>query len=376
MPMKTWTRRIAGAAASVVAAAGLMLPVEATATPFGQNECWTWEMDPSLQECVVWSNSMNKHIWVHVRPSATPGNDKVAMFLDGIQPSGHINDWIIQGDAPKRLADKDATLVFPGATDNHYYAVDYANGSLKYDTFFSQEIPAFLEAQFGIPRGGHGTTGLAGFSMGAYGAMNLAAKHPDRYNTVLALSGFYDNQGPARAMEAITGFWQGFEGRGNSTDPLEAATALSSGKWKGFNSPWQNEEQRAADSPMLNLKNLTMPVIVSSSTGVTNFAGDLTENPAAVIFQGGIIEAGTFMMTKEMEAATTAAGMKNFYYHYDPVGSHAWDTWKRHAFDQGLMDMFFKNLFTGDGNPADVTSNMVGSSEAGYANYGGLGSSN
>lgn len=49
---------------------------------------------------------------------------------------------------------------------------------MKYETFMTEELPAFLESAFGVPGGGRDRTGIVGVGMGAYSAMNLASKHP------------------------------------------------------------------------------------------------------------------------------------------------------------------------------------------------------
>lgn len=308
--------------AALAAAVGVTASVAVASTAAADPEGCTQYRDTSALECSVHSPSMDRDFNVVVRPAHTEGNPKVAQFIDGAD-STDTNAWVTAGGALDALEGEDATLVFP-AMDPWSWVQDWDGvEGAQFETFMSQELPDYLESAFGVPDGGRGNTGVTGLSSGAYGAMNLASKHPDIYSSVYALSGLYDPSMPVQ--RAV----------------IDGTSTLNSGNDEA---PWADERSRAENNPSLNIDNLTMPVIVSASTGITNFAGDLGPNPVATVVRGGPFEAGSMVMTSEFQARAALAGRDNIEFKYDIIGSHAWDTWRRAAFDQGNMYTFMDRI--------------------------------
>ena len=64
---------------------------------------------------------------------------------------------------------------------------DYARHQ-QYEQYILQEVLPFIQNR----SGGHVKPGTTGFSMGAYHAANFFFKHPDYFDAVIAISGFYD----------------------------------------------------------------------------------------------------------------------------------------------------------------------------------------
>ncbi|WP_420098417.1 alpha/beta hydrolase [Corynebacterium sp.] len=308
--------------AALAAAVGVTASVAVAPTAAADPERCAQYRDTSALECSVHSPSMDRDFTVVVRPAHTDGNPKVAQFLDGAD-STDTNAWVTAGGALDALDGEDATLVFP-AMDPWSWVQDWDGvPAAQFETFMSQELPDYLESEFGVPNGGRGSTGVTGLSSGAYGAMNLASKHPDMYSSVYALSGLYD---PGMPVQRAV---------------MDGTSTLNSGNDEA---PWADERSRAENNPTLNIDNLTMPVIVSASTGITNFAGDLGPDPVATVVRGGPFEAGSMVMTSEFQARAALAGRDNIEFKYDIIGSHAWDTWRRAAFDQGNMYTFMDRI--------------------------------
>lgn len=306
--------------------------------------------------CQVHSDAMDRDIPVIVRPALSENNPKVAQFIDGAN-STSVNTWVTGADALDEVAEEDYTFVFP-SMDGFTWSLDWdEQDEVKFETFMSEELPDFLEDGFDVPDGGRGTTGVTGLSSGGYGAMNLAAKHPDLYSSVYAMSGLYDPGTPA----------QRFVIDSTSTDRSDYGRG-----------PWTNDDSVAENNPTLNIRDLTMPVLVSAASGVPNLAGDLGPDAIATIFNGTVYEAGTFVFTKEFQAHAVAAGMDNIEFRYDTVGAHTWDTWERSAFEQGNVDTFLSRI-GGDGElpdgPVGSTVDGSGSSGSGGSETGSGGSS-
>lgn len=266
------------------------------------------------QECQVYSESMDKDISVIIRPAHTD-TSKTIQFLDGMNVVGDLNGWVRNGRALEHLEDVDATLVFPAGDSSTFYT-DWDSGDLNYKTFMTEELPTYLETEFDVPDGGVGNTGVTGLSMGAFGALSLAAQRPDMYSSVLALSGFYDPNMPVQRIV---------------TDVVPTINPDIGER------PWKTQESRDVANPTVNLDKLTMPVTVTVSSGITNFAGDMGPDPIATVVNGGPLETGSLVFTSELQAHTLFHGKTNFRFEYDIIGSHAWDTWNRAAWNRGLM---------------------------------------
>ncbi|AGP31898.1 alpha/beta hydrolase-fold protein [Corynebacterium terpenotabidum] len=314
------TRAAGLAAATAVAASLTVIPVVVPVAAADTAGCSA--INDGAYQCTVYSAAMNRDIPVIVRPALTAGNNKVAQFIDGAD-STDVNAWTTAGGALQELANEDATLVFP-AMDRFTWVQDWAGDEAKqFETFMAEELPQYLEDTWSVPNGGRGTTGVTGLSSGAYGAMNLAANHPDLYSSVYALSGLYDPGMPVQRM-VIDG------------------TSMFNNDFEGI--PWSDEGDRAENNPTLNISNLTMPVIVSASSGIPNFAGDMGPDPIATVVKGGPFETGSLVFTAEFQARAALAGRTNIEFKYDLIGAHAWDTWRHSAFEQGNMHQFIANI--------------------------------
>ncbi|MGO1950375.1 MAG: alpha/beta hydrolase-fold protein [Mycobacteriaceae bacterium] len=288
--------------------------------------------------CSTHSDAMDREISVLVRPSLTPDNPDVATFLDGANNSGS-NGWLSTLKTHEEFPDEDKTFVYP-VMDSWTWTQDYDSlDDVQFETFVAEELPAYLEESFDIPDGGRGTTGIAGLSSGAYGAMNLAAKYPDQYNAVWALSGLYD---PGKPLQNFV---------------VDYTSRERSDYGEG---PWDSDESVAENNPTLNLDNLTMPVLVNSASGIPNL-NNLGPDPVAVITEGAPYEFGSMVFTRELEAQTTLKGMDNFQYRYDIIGAHDWDTWIRAALDDGGVERFF-DAMDDPSNPGGTDGSSSGSS--------------
>jgi S-formylglutathione hydrolase FrmB len=72
---------------------------------------------------------------------------------------------------------------------------DYHDGSRHYERFLAVDLPRWVEAHYRtLP--GKDNRGVTGISMGGYGAVKLALKHPELFGSVSALSGALIPFGP------------------------------------------------------------------------------------------------------------------------------------------------------------------------------------
>jgi S-formylglutathione hydrolase FrmB len=84
------------------------------------------------------------------------------------------------------LANKGISVAAPAGGAWSMFTDWEQDGSRQWDTFLSSELPDWLAANKGLSPGGHGVVGAA---QGGYGAMALAAFHPDRFRYAGSMSG-------------------------------------------------------------------------------------------------------------------------------------------------------------------------------------------
>jgi S-formylglutathione hydrolase FrmB len=224
-------------------------------------------------------------------PSAAMGRDIPVAFmaggphavylLDAFNAAPDVSNWVTAGNAMNTLAGKGISVAAPAGGAFSMYTNWEQDGSKQWETFLTSELPDWLAANRGLAPGGHAAVGA---SQGGYGAMALAAFHPDRFGYAGSLSGFLYPSNTTTNGAILAGLQQfgGVDGNG-----MWGAPQL--GRWK-----WHDPYVHAA---MLAANNSRIWVYSPTSMG-----GDA----AAMIGQGG-------------EAMGTS---KMFYQQYRNVGGH------------------------------------------------------
>lgn len=116
----------------------------------------------------------------------------VVYFLHGL-----FNDhtsWTLdhEGNIPKLVESlmaggklPEMVLVHPDGGRSFY--TNFHDGGPRYEDFIVEELPAHIEKSYRVLPG-RGHRAISGTSMGGYGALKIAMKHPDRYAAVAAHS--------------------------------------------------------------------------------------------------------------------------------------------------------------------------------------------
>ena len=121
---------------------------------------------------------------------ATSGKQyPVLYFLHGMFGNDH--RWIDRGG--KEIFDRlttDGTIgpfivVFPNGGETFY--INSADGKDRYEDFFLQELVPFIDHHYRTIATKE-ARGISGLSMGGYGALHLAMRHPDVFGSVAATS--------------------------------------------------------------------------------------------------------------------------------------------------------------------------------------------
>lgn len=315
------SRRVVAAITSTALAATVMVGGAGTAAAADNranlrpDATGTCEWAPAaywVQDCDVFSPSMGTNVRVQIQPAKNGGHAGLYL-LDGADaptPSA----WIQNINIQKIYVDSNVTLVVPNGGSNSFYKDWVGNPKFqlgvtqplkyKWETFLTQELPPYLQANFGV---NPSTNSVMGFSMGGNAALTLTETHGNQFQQVLALS-----PGP---FETIPGNNLGF------------SIAWASRGGYNFNAIYGSliNPRRFAEDPALNIGRLRgKSVYVSAASGVAT-AEELLMGPE-VVAVGGAIEMGSNIETRAFETVARASGV-NLQVDYPAQGIHNFPLW-------------------------------------------------
>ncbi|QDZ41940.1 alpha/beta hydrolase family protein [Corynebacterium sp. sy039] len=259
-----------------------------------------------VQRCDVFSPSMGRNIPVQIQPAARGGNAALYL-LDGMRATDTENAWTHFSNAPAKFVDNNITLVMPVGGAGSFYIdwnspATFLPGGVVYrwETFLANELPTYLEQNFGVARNNNS---VAGLSMGGTAALNLAAKHTDQFRQALSYSGVLTMNSPGMY-------------------PLLAIALLQVGGFNinsmygGYISP-----ARFENDPFWNMDGLRgKDVYVSAASGIP----DLPDLSAPQYFaDGAALELLSRESTLVWEAKARLTGI-NVTSDYPILGIHSW----------------------------------------------------
>jgi S-formylglutathione hydrolase FrmB len=241
-------------------------------------------------------------------PSASMGRDIPVAFmaggphavylLDAFNAAPDVSNWVNAGNAMNTLAGKGISVAAPAGGAFSMYTNWDQDGSKQWETFLSGELPDWLAANKGLAPGGHAAVGA---SQGGYGAMALAAFHPDRFGYAGSLSGFlYPSNTTTNG--AITAGMAQFGGV--DTQGMWGAAQL--GRWK-----WHDPYVHAS----LLAQNNSRIWVYSP----TNMGGDA----AAMIGQAGEAMGNSRMFYQQYRNV----GGHNGHFDFPGGGDNGWGSW-------------------------------------------------
>jgi S-formylglutathione hydrolase FrmB len=121
--------------------------------------------------------------------AATGGPPPVLYLLHGLSDDDTI--WLRRTSIERYVAPLGLAVVMPQVHRSFY--TDEAYGG-RYWTFLSEELPELVGSLFRVSDH-RADTFVAGLSMGGYGALKWALRHPDRFAAAASLSGALDVAG-------------------------------------------------------------------------------------------------------------------------------------------------------------------------------------
>jgi S-formylglutathione hydrolase FrmB len=248
--------------------------------------------------------------------NAEPGRRwPVTYFLAGTMNTyATFNGFV---DGLKLTASFPSIVVSPNG-DSGYWSDWYNGGAFgppMYETYVIDQLIPLVDSRFRtIPR--RSQRAVLGISMGGYGAMMVAARHPDLFVAAASLSGAVDSNLPANG--AVLSASPEFQGA--QPDSIYGPRATQEIRWHGH-----NPTDLAANLRSLDLQ-------VRSANGVPNPA--IGENLLSADSVSCVVEAGVYMASIHLHNALGELHIPHLWKDYGP-GCHT-----KPNFERGLFDTF------------------------------------
>jgi diacylglycerol O-acyltransferase/trehalose O-mycolyltransferase len=302
-----WARRFAVAAVTAAALPGLVgfIGGSATAGAFSK---------PGLpvEYLMVPSAGMGRDIKVQFQSggAGSPG----VYLLDGLRAQDDFNGWDINTAAFEWYNGSGLSVVMPVGGQSSFYSDWYSPAcgkagcsTYKWETFLTQELPAYLSANNGVNAA---KTAAVGLSMAGSAAMTLAIYHPGQFQYAASLSGF---------LNLSEGWWPMLVG----TSMGDAGGYKSKDMWGESSDPaWKRND------PMVNIATL-----VANGTRLWVYCGDGTPSDLDQgtsgfnLMNAKFLEGFTLRTNKTFQQTYIAAGGNNAVFNFPQNGTHSWGYW-------------------------------------------------
>src|SRR6476620_11192175 len=303
-----WARRFAVAAITAAVLPGVvgLAGGSATAGAFSR---------PGLpvEYLMVPSPSMGRDIKIQFQKGT---GSHAVYLLDGLRAQDDYNGWDINTQAFEWFLDTPLSIVMPVGGQSSFYSDWYSPAcgksgcqTYKWETFLTQELPAYLQANKDVKPTGSAAVGL---SMAGSASMTLAIYHPEQFPYAASLSGF---------LNLSEGWWPMLvnmsmgDAGGYKADDMW-------GKTEDPNSAWKRND------PMVQ-----MSTLVANNTRIWVYCGNGTPSDlsaglsAGNLFNAKFLEGFTLRTNKTFQENYIAAGGKNGVFNFPSGGTHQWNYW-------------------------------------------------
>ena len=298
-------RRLLVAFAAMLTLSGLTAVCSPTAQAFSREGLPVEYLD-------VYSAAMGRSIRVEFQASGSSG--KAVYLLDGLRAQDDYSGWDINTAAFDWFHDSGVSVVMPVGGQSGFYTDWYSPSSFnnqaytyKWETFLTQELPAWLATKKQISPTGNGVVGL---SMSGGPALILSAYHPAQFRYAASLSGFLNPSAPFM-QQAIR------------VAMLDAGGYNVDNMW---GPPWDPAWKR--NDPVLQASRLvangTRLWIYCAPGGAANI--DAGADPVRML-SADSLEGLAMKSNKDFQAAYAKAGGSNATFQFPASGNHAWQYW-------------------------------------------------
>lgn len=333
------------------------LPTQATGAPRSYQpqaigrSCTRWVTEPRTQSCRIYSPSMRTTITVDLQLPLHATSPLLHVF-GGMWQHEHQGMLIHEvGGLARALSRTDVGFVAPVAPTNGSMWTDWRQPTLisdkkpiKWETFFTQELPTYLWHTFGIPLRPRNAIAL-GVSMGGAGGASVMYRHPEVYRAGYFLSGFYNFTSPLgrAALGVISGLsgntgqdmWAYDDYAAHSPTELADRTPLFHTRF-------------VAGTGMLDLKNKEINYKVGD-TLLRLYGGTWLEAGMSA----SLVKFRTVVRKQAPQALRDGKAVIVIY----PSGVHFWNLWRRDMYDEGgLQDILHRSgvRYAPVANPAQL----------------------
>ncbi|OCB18090.1 diacylglycerol acyltransferase/mycolyltransferase Ag85A [Mycobacterium malmoense] len=298
----TMPRQLAVAAMGAALMSGLVTAagVSATAGAFSK---------PGLpvEYLEVPSPSMGRNIKVQFEG----GGPHAVYLLDGLRAQDDYNGWDINTPAFEEFYQSGLSVVMPVGGQSSFYSNWYQpssgngqNYTYKWETFLTQEMPLWLQANKQVSPTGNAAVGL---SMSGGSALILAAYYPQQFPYAASLSGF---------LNPSEGWW-----------PTLIGLAMNDSGGYNANSMWGPSTDPAwkRNDPMVQI-----PRLVANNTRIWVYCGNGTPSDlGGDNMPAKFLEGLTLRTNQQFQNSYVAAGGRNGTFNFPANGTHSWPYWNQ-----------------------------------------------
>ncbi|WP_297697529.1 diacylglycerol acyltransferase/mycolyltransferase Ag85C [Mycobacterium sp.] len=258
------------------------------------------------------SPSMGRNIKVQFQG----GGPHAVYLLDGLRAQEDYNGWDINTPAFEEFYQSGLSVIMPVGGQSSFYSNWYqpssSNGqnyTYKWETFLTQEMPLWMQANKQVSPAGNAAVGL---SMSGGSALIMAAYYPQQFPYAAALSGF---------LNPSEGWW-----------PTLIGLAMSDSGGYSANSMWGPSTDPAwkRNDPMIQI-----PRLVANNTRLWVYCGNGTPSDlGGDNMPAKFLEGLTLRTNQQFQNTYAAAGGRNGVFNFPANGTHSWPYW-----NQQLMAM-------------------------------------
>ena len=249
-----------------------------------------------------------------IRVEFQDGGPHAVYLLDGLRAQDDFNGWDINTAAFEWFYESGLSVVMPvGGMSSFYtdwYQPSRGNGqdyTYKWETFLTNELPAWLEANKGVSQLGNAVVGI---SMAGATALTYSIYHPQKFIYAASLSGF---------LNPSEGWW-----------PMLIGLAMNDAGGYNAESMWGPSSDPAwkRNDPMVNINQL-----VANNTRVWIYCGSGTPSDLDTSGGGGNMMAAQFLEGLTLRTNVSfkdnyvAAGGTNGVFNFPQQGTHSWGYW-------------------------------------------------
>jgi S-formylglutathione hydrolase FrmB len=211
---------------------------------------------------------------------------------------GDATVWTDQGDAEELTKDYGMVVVMPDGGSEGWYTNWPGGRQPRWEDFHIRQLIPWIEAHEPVIAA-RSQRAIAGLSMGGFGAMSYAARHPDLFAAAASFSGALDlGVNGSHELGWIT-----------ATDPWGSWTAGSQAAWRGH-----NPVDLAG-----NLRGVALWLAAGTGAAGGPFGGGGPDDAVEPVIHAE---------TASFAARTAALGIARQYDDYG-AGGHTWDYWQR-----------------------------------------------